>query len=61
MIAHLKQWWFMHSTWVIAGAHFLIPSVNVWIDKHPHTMEAAIATAVVARLMQGQSALAPVK
>lgn len=53
ILTHLKQFWFMHSTWVLAFAHFMIPSVNNYIDKHPHEAMSGIATLVIARLAQG--------
>jgi hypothetical protein len=57
--SHVKQFWFLHSSWLLAFAHFMIPSVNTFIETHPHSMEAGIAALVVARLTQAQ--LTPAK
>lgn len=52
-MTHLKQFWFLHSAWILSFAHFMIPSVNNYIDKHPHEAMSGIATLVIARLVQG--------
>ncbi len=59
ILNHLKHFWFLHSTWVVAVLHFMVPSVNQWIDGHPHTMLAIIGPVVIARIVQGPTAPLP--
>jgi hypothetical protein len=51
-MGHLKQWWYAHSTWIIWAVHFLVPSVNAWMDQHPKSVMGAIFILIASRMIQ---------
>jgi hypothetical protein len=50
MIAHLKQWWTVHSTIILSVVAFFVPSVQTYVSGHPKTLVAGVLTLVISAL-----------
>lgn len=50
MIAHLKQWWTLHSLWVISVVSFFVPSFQAYILGHPKGLLAGVLGLVITAL-----------
>lgn len=51
MLAHLKSWWHVHLSWVVAVVTFLTPSVSQFLSQHPKMTGVALLWSAILAIL----------